>query len=199
MVYAPGTLETDPKKQNMALQQQASSIKTNTTNIATNTANIATNTTNIAANAAAIALLQTAGIGLAYSGGSLKLSITTYLGNLSSDVTLTTAGTYYDGPTVSQGTTGKFFFLAQASCKNSTGSSPFAARVTDGTTVFGNSSIVYNTSAGARVPAIAFGIATNPVADLKLQAADLANNGTKMVFNDSGAGHDSYLLVARIG
>lgn len=40
MVYAPGTLETDQKKQNMALQQQASAIGTNTANIATNTANI---------------------------------------------------------------------------------------------------------------------------------------------------------------
>jgi hypothetical protein len=33
MVYAPGTLETDPKKQNMALQQQASAIKTATADI----------------------------------------------------------------------------------------------------------------------------------------------------------------------
>lgn len=41
MVYAPGTLETDPKKQNMALQQQASAIKTVTADTATNTANIA--------------------------------------------------------------------------------------------------------------------------------------------------------------
>jgi hypothetical protein len=47
MVYAPGTLETDPKKQNMALQQQASAISTATTDIATNTAAIATHTTNI--------------------------------------------------------------------------------------------------------------------------------------------------------
>ena len=40
MVYAPGTLETDPKKQNMALQQQASAIKTATNDIAANTADI---------------------------------------------------------------------------------------------------------------------------------------------------------------
>lgn len=41
MVYAPGTLETDQKKQNMALQQQAKAITTATNDIATNTANIA--------------------------------------------------------------------------------------------------------------------------------------------------------------
>jgi hypothetical protein len=49
MVYAPGTLETDPKKQNMSLQQNAAANTTNAANIATNTANIATNTADIAA------------------------------------------------------------------------------------------------------------------------------------------------------
>lgn len=39
-VYAPGTLETDQKKQNIALQQQASAISTNTDSIATNTTDI---------------------------------------------------------------------------------------------------------------------------------------------------------------
>jgi len=65
--YAPGTEETDPKKQNMALQHLASAtttaqedIETNTTDIATNTANIATNTTNIATNTADIAALEAA-------------------------------------------------------------------------------------------------------------------------------------------
>jgi hypothetical protein len=47
MVYAPGTLESDPKKQNMALQDHAGKIKTNIADIATN--------------AAAIAALQAAG------------------------------------------------------------------------------------------------------------------------------------------
>lgn len=55
VIYAPGTLEGDPKKQNMALQQQAAAITTNTTNIATNTADIATNTADIATNTADIA------------------------------------------------------------------------------------------------------------------------------------------------
>lgn len=41
MVYAPGTLETDPKKQNMALQQHAQGIKTNTADIASLTTSIA--------------------------------------------------------------------------------------------------------------------------------------------------------------
>lgn len=40
-VYAPGTLETDQKKQNMALQQQASAIKSATTDIATLQADVA--------------------------------------------------------------------------------------------------------------------------------------------------------------
>jgi hypothetical protein len=55
MVYAPGTLEKDPQKQNMALQQHAGQLETANTNITTNTTNIATNTKNIATNTANIA------------------------------------------------------------------------------------------------------------------------------------------------
>src|SRR5690242_10166086 len=72
MAYVPGTLETDPKKQNSSLQAinndlvtaqsdiatNTSGIATNTANIATNTSNIATNTTNIASNTSAISALQ---------------------------------------------------------------------------------------------------------------------------------------------
>lgn len=49
MVYAPGTQETDPKKQNRSLQANAAATATNTTNIATNTSGIAANTAAIAA------------------------------------------------------------------------------------------------------------------------------------------------------
>lgn len=49
VIYAPGTEETDQKKQNMALQQLAAATTTNTTNIATNTTDIATNAAAIAA------------------------------------------------------------------------------------------------------------------------------------------------------
>src|SRR6185312_5205343 len=42
MVYAPGTQELDPQKQNMALQQHAGQLETANMNIATNTANITT-------------------------------------------------------------------------------------------------------------------------------------------------------------
>ena len=46
-VYVPGTAETDPKKQNRAIQAAGAAIATNTTAIATNTTAIATNTTAI--------------------------------------------------------------------------------------------------------------------------------------------------------
>lgn len=47
-LYAPGTQDRDPQRQNMAMQQYASAIQTNTDAIATNTADIATNTASIA-------------------------------------------------------------------------------------------------------------------------------------------------------
>lgn len=86
-IYAPGTEETDPKKQNMALQQIAekaataiddiatnsADIATNSADIATNTADIATNTADIATNAADIAALETSVAALPFPSGTLML------------------------------------------------------------------------------------------------------------------------------
>lgn len=85
VIFAPGTLETDPKKQNMALQQLGgatsalqTSVATNTANIATNTANIATNTANIATNTANIATLFAAGVfGIAIGSYASNADLTT--------------------------------------------------------------------------------------------------------------------------
>ena len=66
MVYAPGTEETDPKKQNMSLQQNAAQNLTNANNIATNTAAIAAlqtgTVTTIAGNSGAFTLNGTSGL-----------------------------------------------------------------------------------------------------------------------------------------
>jgi hypothetical protein len=91
VVYAPGTLESDPKKQNMALQQQAAAITTNTTNIATNTANIATNTTNIATNTSNISTLQTTISGYEAAWTSFTPAVTAQSGTFTS---VSAAGAY---------------------------------------------------------------------------------------------------------
>src|SRR4051812_26130781 len=75
MVYAPGTLESAPKKKNMALQQHAAKIKTANTNIAANTAaiaalNSATHVDSIAGNTGAFTL----GAGLTNSGNVLLVA-----------------------------------------------------------------------------------------------------------------------------
>jgi hypothetical protein len=78
MVYAPGTEETDPKKQNMSLQQNAAAN--------------ATNTTNIAANAAAIAALQTGTVTtIAGNSGAFTLNGTSGITNTVNDIKLSQA------------------------------------------------------------------------------------------------------------
>lgn len=58
MIFVPGTTETDPKKQNISLQQIGAATETLQASTATNTANIATNTSNIASNTSSISALQ---------------------------------------------------------------------------------------------------------------------------------------------
>lgn len=68
--YVPGTLESDPKKIVMSLQQIGPRLDTANGNITTNTANIATNTANIATNTAAIAKLSNNQFARVYLNGN---------------------------------------------------------------------------------------------------------------------------------
>jgi hypothetical protein len=91
MVYAPGTLEKDPQKQNMALQQHAGQLETANTNITTNTTNIATNTTNIATNTANIVSATSGSLTTTSTTGRyLQVGKTVYF---TAQVTLTNVGT----------------------------------------------------------------------------------------------------------
>lgn len=60
VIYVPGTEETDPKKQNISLQQLGRTATSLQTSVATNTSNIATNTSGIATNLASINAMKAA-------------------------------------------------------------------------------------------------------------------------------------------
>ncbi len=116
MVYAPGTLETDPKKQNMALQQQASAITSATTDIAALQSDVTTLQTDVAANTAAIAAIKYGGqCRLTKSGSNLLLS--PHNGNAiivnGSVCTVPDAGVSLAATSLSSGTT--YFIYATAS------------------------------------------------------------------------------------
>lgn len=195
-VYAPGTLETDPKKQNIALQQQASKIAANTTSLATNTTNITTNTTNIATNTAAITALQTAGTGLANSGGSLAVSLSKITASLGADVALN-ASTYTDGPSVAQGTSGTWFVSGTVTVVDTSAARNINFKLWDGTTVIASCTV---STAGANFSdcATLSGFIASPAGNLRISCISASGTTAKLQFNQSGNSKDCTITAVRI-
>jgi hypothetical protein len=190
MVYAPGTLETDQKKQNMALQQQASAITTATTNIATNTANIATNT-------AAITVLQTPGTGLTGGGGSsLAVSLSKITASLGADVALNNSANYFDGPSVAQGTSGTWFASGTVTLTGSAASEIWA-KLWDGTTVIASASVPIYTGSG-RISVTLSGYIASPAGNIRISCRDSFTTTSTIEFNRTGNSKDSTITAVRI-
>lgn len=202
--YVPGTQEKDTSKVIMSLQQAHESVATNTTAIATNTADIATNTADIAAIVAAYVTsiagnsgAFTLSTGLANTGNALRVSLTSLTNTLGADVNLNNTGSYFTGPTVSQGTTGTFLVVGQVTLRDTSASAAMNVRITDGTNVHASTrSGTISSAASVSVPISA--IVTNPAGDLRIQANDPTSTSGLIQFNASGNSKDSTITVIRI-
>lgn len=179
-VYAPGTLETDPQKQNIALQEHARQIDLANTSIATNTASIATNTTNISA-------LQTTATNLA---SPITIS-------LSGDVALNNTATYFDGPSVAQGTSGTWFASGTVTVFDSA-TALMKAKLWDGTTVIASTEMVILSTETVN-PISLSGFITSPAGNIRISVQDNSNTTGKILFNGTGLSKDSTLTAIRLG
>jgi hypothetical protein len=211
MAYVPGSLETDPKKQNSSLRSlndelgdaqgtittNTANIATNTANIATNTTNIATNTTNIASNSSAITALQTAGQGLVNSSGSLAVSLSKITASLSGDVSLSNVANYFDGPSIAQGTTGTWFVSGSVSVLDTASGANFSFKLWDGTTIIASGFCDTNAANAARVVALS-GYLASPAGNLRISVKDSTSVNGKIKFNSSGNSLDSTISAIRI-
>ena len=181
-VYAPGTEETDLKKLNMSLQQNAGANTTNAANIATNTTNIATNTASIATLSALVAAFGT--------------SATSHI--LTGDVALNNAANYFVGPTITLPSTGTWVIFGYATLVDTAGAAAFIARLARSSTIFASSR---NTSTGASNPTtIAIGaVISGTAADvINFECRDSGSTSGSIAYNNSGNSKDSAMFGFRI-
>lgn len=141
---------------------------------------------------------NTSGYGVASSGGNLAIGLTDLTNSLGSDVAMSIANTWYDGPSVAQGVTGTF--LVMATITYSSGSQPdqYQLRLTDGTTVFGATPVINSVTTSNPFSLSTSGIITNPVGNIKAQGLNTLNGNASMVHNASGQGKDCTINVVRI-
>lgn len=113
-------------------------------------------------------------------------------------VDLNNTGSYFDGPSTAQGTTGVFLATGTVMVYDSAGAADINAKLWDGTTVVNAATV---TTVGTKVATITLcGIFTNPAANIKISCRDSTSTNGHIAPTDGFTGNVcSSLFVVRIG
>ena len=119
--------------------------------------------------------------------------------DVSGDVTMTTAGTFYDGPTVTL-TAGTWYLVGAVHVSDASANADYTAKLWDGTTVESSGQVRCNTGQGASIAL--GGIVTVTTSTAWKISVTSTDNGSliKAATVSSGAGNNaSFLRAIRIG
>lgn len=118
--------------------------------------------------------------------------------SLGADVALNNTASYFDGPSVAQGTVGTWFVSGTVTLSNPAvaGASRFV-KLWDGTTVITSCNISNGTS--DNVCASLSGYISAPAGNLRLSVRDVTSTSGKIIFNVTGNSKDSSITAFRIG
>jgi hypothetical protein len=123
--------------------------------------------------------------------------ITTPISNfLSGDVNLSNTGTFFDGPSVAQGTSGTWFVCGSVAVQDTSGAANYIFKLWDGTTII--STTFASASASAVLSVAMSGFMTSPAGNLRISVEDTSSTNGKIKFNLSGSSKDSYITAVRI-
>lgn len=119
--------------------------------------------------------------------------------SLGANVTLNSTTTYFDGPSVAQGTVGTWFASGTVSVLDTaaSGGAGFACKLWDGTTVI-DSGYTVTATLNDTITMSLSGWLTNPAGNIKISCKDLSSTSGSIVFNSSGNSKDSTVSVYRI-
>lgn len=121
-----------------------------------------------------------------------------YINSLGSNVSLNNTASYFDGPSVSQGTAGTWLVTATATFYDSGGSGAnFYFKLWDGTTVIASTG--QNTNPGSVNTVTLSGFISNPAGNLRLSARDTTASTGVLLSNQTGNGKDCTITAVRIG
>lgn len=116
---------------------------------------------------------------------------------LGADVLLNNVTTYFDGPSVAQGTTGTWFVSGTVSLVDSAGAASMAAKLWDGTTIICTGFVTTPTNNFVGSVALS-GFISAPVGNLRISCRDSTAATGKILFNASGNSKDSNIMAIRI-
>jgi hypothetical protein len=170
------------------------------------TAAVDTNTTQIATTAMVLGQAAAAtplAIGTAAVGTSTRFAradhvhaMTSLTNSVAAPVTMTTKLTYYDGPSVAQGTSGTWLVTGTITVNSAAVSDQILAKLWDGTTLIASSLEQAN---GAQVVSISLsGIITSPAGNLRISANNVTTNGGTIASSNGIDAKASTITAIRI-
>lgn len=117
--------------------------------------------------------------------------------SISGDVTLNNTGTYFDGPSVAQGSTGTWFASGTVTLLDSGGSAQFQVKLWDGTTVIASAQ-ASSVGANLRVAISLSGFLASPAGNIRISVKDLTATTGMIAANSSGNSKDSTITAIRV-
>ena len=130
-----------------------------------------------------------------YASVSGNPALTSLTKATTADITLSTTS-YFDGPAVSQGSSGTWFASGTVTLLSSAGFPNYFAKLWDGTTVIASAA----TDPGAInfwITISLSGVLASPAGNLRISVA--SSVASKILFNASGNSADSVITAVRIG
>lgn len=124
------------------------------------------------------------------------VSLTTASNVLASNVAMSTGSTYFDGPSMAQGTSGVWSVYGAVTISD-TATSNVNCKLWDGTTIIA-SAYIRATSGPIPVTTNFSGNISSPAANVKISCENTVDTTSAIVFNFSGNSHDSYVYGHRI-
>ena len=136
--------------------------------------------------------------GLAVSGaGAVALSVAPITASLGANVSLSSTGTFYDGPSVAQGASGTWWVCGTVTLIDTGGLAHFNVKLWDGATVLASTRVTGGGASYYVTAALCGGIAA-PAGNLRISVQDSTLTTGLIAANGSGGGKDSTITAIRI-
>jgi hypothetical protein len=117
--------------------------------------------------------------------------------SLGADVNLNNTGSYFDGPSVAQGTVGVWLASGTVTLIDTAGSADFDVKLWDGTTVIASAQ-TQTGAASEKITVSLSGYLASPAGNLRISVKDKSSTSGLIKFNLSGNSKDSTISVIRI-
>jgi len=131
------------------------------------------------------------------SAGIISLTVSPITASTSVDVALNNTGTYFDGPSVAQGSSGTWCATGSVVVQDTAGTAQIQCKLWDGTTIIASGDVT-TPAANAVATVTLSGFLAAPAGNLRISSKDVTSVNGKILFNQTGNSRDSTITAIRI-